>query len=261
MVREGVGTGIYVYQHENIEIRRVYIEQPVLTLIRHGTKKLSLSGGEYLIRQGEAVAVAGRQSVDVVNRAGAGGRHCSSSIAFDSSLIASHAETNAGRPEIGSALHIPAVSPALVRSFDTALNAIADKTVPLRIARHQASELLLWLSESGACFRPEKEPTLNVRIRRHIENNAAMEWNAATIAAAFAMSEATLRRKLASENTSVVEIVTDIRMSSALKLLQSTTQSVNRIAQLVGYESPSHFSMIFKQRFGFSPTTLRDRER
>lgn len=260
VVRDGVGMGICVCQTKSIEIKRVYVEHPLLVLIWQGTKILRCAGNEYLIRPGEAVAVADGQAVDVINKTGIGGDHCSCTIAFDGALLNRNAELFTGRAVIAPALHLPGVSAGFARAVETALNAISDQAVPQRIARHQVSELLLWLNEYGACFRPEKAPTLTVKIRRHIGQNASKEWNASSLAAAFAMSEATLRRKLASENTSVVEIVTDIRMSCALKLLQSTTQSVARISQAVGYESPSHFSKLFRQRFGFTPTTLRERE-
>ena len=41
-------------------------------------------------------------------------------------------------------------------------------------------------------------------------------------------------------------------------LLQVTDTPVSGIAYQVGYKSASRFSVRFKQRFGFSPTAIRE---
>jgi AraC-like DNA-binding protein len=71
------------------------------------------------------------------------------------------------------------------------------------------------------------------------------------------MSEASLRRHLAAEDSSLSEILLDVRMSTALTLLQSTAQPVTRIAGEVGYQSPSQFAVRFRRRFGCSPSDVR----
>lgn len=81
------------------------------------------------------------------------------------------------------------------------------------------------------------------------------------MASAFAMSEATLRRKLADEGTKLSEILVDTRLSFALTLLQSTAQSVTQIALNVGYQTPSHFATRFRSRFGVPPTPIRGHQR
>ena len=75
------------------------------------------------------------------------------------------------------------------------------------------------------------------------------------------VSQATLRRRLAAEGSTLTELLVDIRMSTALTLLQATTQPVSHIALAVGYESPSRFAVRFRQRFGFAPTAVRGHER
>ena len=47
------------------------------------------------------------------------------------------------------------------------------------------------------------------------------------------------------------------RIQEACRLLQSTPHSVAEIAQMVGYESQSRFSAVFKARIGVSPSTYR----
>lgn len=55
----------------------------------------------------------------------------------------------------------------------------------------------------------------------------------------------------------VTEIVTDARMEKARRLLQETTDPIDQIARRIGYESPSHFSLVFKRHNGMTPGTYR----
>ena len=52
-------------------------------------------------------------------------------------------------------------------------------------------------------------------------------------------------------------LLTDVRMTRALTLLQVTPWPVAQIAGAVGYESPSRFAARFKERFGFAPSAVR----
>jgi len=62
---------------------------------------------------------------------------------------------------------------------------------------------------------------------------------------------------IAAEGTSLTELLMDARMSTALTLLQTTTQAVSDIALSVGYDSVSRFALRFRRRFGFTPTAVR----
>jgi AraC-like DNA-binding protein len=47
------------------------------------------------------------------------------------------------------------------------------------------------------------------------------------------------------------------RLTKARTLLQSTGASVTEVSYTLGFESLAHFSRLFKQQFGYSPSTLR----
>jgi transcriptional regulator GlxA family with amidase domain len=51
--------------------------------------------------------------------------------------------------------------------------------------------------------------------------------------------------------------LTGIRLDVARQLLAGTTQPVSAICRLAGFESPSSFSGLFRQRYGASPRTYR----
>ena len=66
-----------------------------------------------------------------------------------------------------------------------------------------------------------------------------------------------LQRRLAQEGETVSQCLRDVRLETALVLLQSSTLQVSEIAARCGYESHSRFSAAFRERFGFPPSQLR----
>ena len=56
-----------------------------------------------------------------------------------------------------------------------------------------------------------------------------------------------------------MEFVTRIRLSLARRLLASTGRPVESIAADVGFSSRSHFSFVFRDRYGTNPSTFRRR--
>lgn len=73
----------------------------------------------------------------------------------------------------------------------------------------------------------------------------------------MAVSEATLRRRLAADGTTFGDVLADVRMTQALGLLQTTSLPINRIALDVGYACPSRFAQRFRARFGITPSAIR----
>lgn len=118
-------------------------------------------------------------------------------------------------------------------------------------------EMLGWIDHLGGYFDIVSAPRAGLKIRRLIQADIAGTWPASRASSALGMSEATLRRRLADEGTHYQQLLTDVRMSHALTLLQVTDLSVTTIAYDVGYASPSGFTHRFRQRFGFSPSDVR----
>ncbi|WP_233986864.1 helix-turn-helix transcriptional regulator [Pectobacterium versatile] len=71
------------------------------------------------------------------------------------------------------------------------------------------------------------------------------------------MSEATLRRRLSAEQTRFEVLLLETRMQHAMMLVQTTSWSMQRLAEACGYKSSARFSERFKNRFGCSPTKIR----
>jgi AraC-like DNA-binding protein len=74
------------------------------------------------------------------------------------------------------------------------------------------------------------------------------------------MSRVQFYRKIkAITNYSPVELLRNIRLKRAAKLLSSTERTVSEIAYEVGFTTPSYFTKCFKDYFGESPSELQHR--
>jgi len=51
--------------------------------------------------------------------------------------------------------------------------------------------------------------------------------------------------------------VNEVRLRRGLELLQGTELTVDAVARRVGYSSRSHFSRVFRERFGRPPAGFR----
>lgn len=57
---------------------------------------------------------------------------------------------------------------------------------------------------------------------------------------------------------SVMQYVTKQRLNKAAELLKYTSTNIENIALVVGYDSHSAFSQVFRQYFNKSPTEYRE---
>lgn len=255
--RSGVGASAGIRQWQDLSFKRLFIDRPTLIFVEHGSKVLRWTGGEYVIRAGDAIALAGGHTVDFTNQVGADGLYRADWLVCDDALISEHAARHPEQAVIRNALPIIQPPPEFKAAYRTAQQAVEDERIPPAIARHRVAEMLVWLGLQGGRFAHDETVSLALKVRRLIAQNPGGDWGAVAVSSALAMSEATLRRKLADEDTSFGEILVDTRMTMALAQLQSTAQPVTRIALNVGYQSPSNFSVRFRERFGFPPSSIR----
>jgi transcriptional regulator GlxA family with amidase domain len=54
-----------------------------------------------------------------------------------------------------------------------------------------------------------------------------------------------------------MEFVARVRLDHARRLLLATGRSIEAIAVTVGFRSRSHFSRLFRERFGVDPSSFR----
>ncbi|MDG0796378.1 AraC family transcriptional regulator [Pectobacterium punjabense] len=118
-------------------------------------------------------------------------------------------------------------------------------------------DMLLVLSERGYRFGVPPQPGVSTQLRALISEEPERHWTAQSAGRLLAMSEATLRRRLSAEQTRFEVLLLETRMQHAMMLVQTTSWSMQRLAEACGYKSSARFSERFKTRFGCSPTKIR----
>ena len=251
--RAGVAVSGGIVQRQPLCFRRVWIDLPTLVLVEAGYKVLHGEAGSFRVEAGQAVALAGGQAFDITNHLGEAPAYRARWLAWERGLLERWRTPAGERPR--PVVMLGAVAPAFAGAFTALTQALDDPALPDAVLGHRALEMLVWLEGAGRLILDDTQ--FAPRVRRLLAADPAREWRSPELAARFAMSEASLRRRLAAEGSSLSEILLDVRMSTALTLLQSTLQPVTRIAGEVGYQSPSQFAVRFRRRFGCSPSDVR----
>ncbi|MFN7176674.1 MAG: helix-turn-helix transcriptional regulator [Thermaurantiacus sp.] len=233
--------------------RAVTSDHSALIRVWTGLKRLERELGAIEIAAGSLAVMPPRVSMTIENRPTADEPYTAQLLIFPDDIVQSvRQETGMD----GNPMRVTSRGRAL-SAFDRAAAYARDRQVPDRLKAQAVREVLLWLAEEGIGFGSSRPITLKDRLRVLFSADTGREWHAADAARALAVSEPTLRRHLAAEGTSFRELLSDVRMSTALGVLQTTDLPVNRIALDVGYASPSRFAIRFRKRFGLSPSSIR----
>ena len=125
------------------------------------------------------------------------------------------------------------------------------------LRRKELLHLLVSLGFEQEVRSVMEPPTLSHQVYTLCAADIAADLSAQTVAAELAMSESTLRRKLLAEGSGFQDIKESVKLGHGLHLLQTTFDSIGRVAEQCGYGSQSRFTEKFKQRFGLTPRALR----
>lgn len=79
------------------------------------------------------------------------------------------------------------------------------------------------------------------------------------VATTLNMSPRTLRRRLANEDTTLRQLVDEVRAALAAELVTGGRLTIAEIARRLGYVEVSSFSQAFRRWYGVSPRAFRDR--
>lgn len=238
-------------------MRSLVSEHPALVLVRNGSKWVEQRGRQCTVKANSIGVLPAQVPLTIENRPSPSGPYTASLLLPAVDILESlHAD---GVPE-GDPCRTTSNDRAIA-AFERAVTALDDPLTPERLRRHAVREVLLWLAEEGMGFGPAHRPSLANRLRFTLARQPDAPWRAVDAARALAVSEATLRRRLAADGTSFGDLLADVRMVHALGLLQSTDLSITRIALDVGYASASRFAVRFRSRFGISPSQIRSADR
>jgi len=94
------------------------------------------------------------------------------------------------------------------------------------------------------------------RLRDVIEENLSdPDFGVEALARKTGHSRSALYRKLGSFGSgSAADLIRQMRLARAKQLLESEAGSVHRVARLCGFTSPSHFSRLFRDEYGYPPS-------
>lgn len=245
----GMSSSHLIRQSCRAIFRAIAAEQPAVVLVRNGRKVARCESYEISIEPGQIGVIPARVAFRIENQP-AQGRYIASALLLDDTQFEQTSFPD-GNPMRTSR------DDRLVRAFERAATALDDPLTPSAIAEHSVRETLLWLAEEGIGFGPRRGLGFVDKLRTKLAAEPDTPWRSIEAARAMAVSEATMRRRLAKEGKTFGDLLADVRMTQALGLLQTTELSINRIALDVGYSCPSRFARRFRARFGITPSAIR----
>jgi AraC-like DNA-binding protein len=259
--KPGIGATGHITQATRLNFTSLTTDQPLIIIIRRGRKVIRSPGYQFELEAGEAIAIAQGQVFDFENIPAEDGDYEARWLTIDPDLITAFGDPDGTAP-VSPAHGLGRMSDGLSQAFETAVAALLDEgDLPDLVIRHRVTELLAWLNASGHRFSLAAPDSYAARIRRLVGRRPGHGWSGSELCSTLGVSEATLRRRLQEEGTSLREVLTDIRMTHAMGLLQSSEMPVSMIAASAGFESQSRFAVRFRSRFGFPPSAIRGHRR
>jgi len=255
-----VGLTMEVMSRNEVSFLSLVTTESSMFLVREGLMKVESKDAVLVARPGEFILLQAGIPLNITHQASDEGVHRATGLFWDRKIIAEMAPP--AEACLRNAAYILGKRDKRFHdSFAAACRALNDGGLPPAVAAGRIREVLVWLSLGSLFFLPAENKTLSYRLRALLGAAPGGLWTEREAARTLGQSPATLRRHLASEMTSFREILTDVRMLHALRLLHSTDQLVGNIARDSGYQCQSRFTKRFYQRFGFHPSTMRGHKR
>lgn len=92
-------------------------------------------------------------------------------------------------------------------------------------------------------------------VKKYIDINFSQKLSLSELAKMFSVSEGHLSRKFKKKTgRTVSQYIMTARLTSARRLLESSSMSIRDIAENVGFSSLNHFDKMFKKDHGFTPS-------
>lgn len=259
--KPGIGATGHITQATRLNFTSLTTSLPMIIIVRRGRKVIQSPGFAFDLGAGEAIAIAQGQVFDFENIPAEEGDYEARWLTLEPDVIAAFGEA-AGTEPVMVARLLGRMSKGLSQAFEQAVDALMDDGgLPEAVVRHRVTELLAWLAAGGFRFSALQPDSYAARIRRLVGRRPGHAWSSTEISSALGVSDATLRRRLQEEGASLRDVLTDIRMTHAMSLLQSSQLPVSAIAASAGFESQSRFAVRFRHRFGFPPSAIRGHNR
>lgn len=239
-------------------LKTLSVRADIFVAVCHGSKQLHMPGTTLHAGTRQGVALACGTQWDVTNDPQGGREYQAIALAFPDELLRELAAAE-------GYMSVPVTHSAHVLPLDEELFAAMQRTLPPAstqpmsglLLRHRIMEVLLLLAQRGVRFAGQDEVSWADKVRRLVGKRPHADWDVPTLAAAFHMSESTLRRRLDGTGTTLAALVKEVRLELALNMLQTTRLSIGEVAQLCGWQSHSRFTATFQERWGVTPSVVR----
>lgn len=123
---------------------------------------------------------------------------------------------------------------------------------PLRMADPFASAQAISECERELA-RLADSPILIREVKHILEESLDSPPNVESLASSLCMSARSLKRKLASHNSSYQQLLNQLRFERAKQLLQDANLTIQQIGLTIGYREPASFTRVFKKWSGMTP--------
>lgn len=234
----------------------VEIPQPQFAILLQGRKQVRTAQQSLEFAPGDLFLITRRCRIDVVNIPDPhSGLYLSAIVPMCAeALTAARALWNEPLPQAGDALaRLPlAEHGATLLQWRQALE--HGHYTEARLAL--ASLAVAFCRRGHGSLLIPPEPSLGERIRDLIAAQPERDWQSRDFEAQLGLSGATLRRRLASEHSSVRELITDARLAHAMGLLYTTRLPLKTVAARAGYRSLGSFNKRFAERYGLEPAAI-----
>lgn len=226
---------------------------PGLVRVARGTKEIQTVAARVQVETGGLLWIPGPMRADVHN-VPERGLYCSEVLLLAPELLAGISARWENRPEPGLC-RIPRDKAKLEDAWQRVTEGFRTG-LPYEPMRFRVLELLAWVEESGVSTLPSPL-CFRANVLSVLGKDPGKTWRVDRLAALLGMSADSLQRRLRAEGASFRELLLEARLSQALRLLQTTDQTVGWIAQEVGFSSDSRFCRHFRTRFGVTPARIR----
>jgi len=234
----------------------VDIPQPQFAILLQGRKQVRTAQQSLEFAPGDLFLITRRCRIDVVNIPDPhSGLYLSAIVPLCAeALTAARALWNEPLPDAGDALaRLPlAEHGATLLQWRQALE--QGHYTEARLALAGLAVAFCRRGHGSLLIPPE--PSVGDRIRDLIAAQPERDWQSRDFEAQLGLSGATLRRRLASEHSSVRELITDARLAHAMGLLYTTRLPLKTVAARVGYRSLGSFNKRFAERYGLEPAAI-----
>lgn len=243
----------------SVHIKHVPFYDPCIIVVLSGRKVIFDARGPVICETGSAIAVPGPASFDLRNEPDVKHRlYRALVIPFKHDHL-ERLRTAHHIDHIGQSDHIGALNFGRDELLVSSIRHYLESPSEPRIVDHRLIEILLVLVGKDARLMSYvlNQASWSQKVRSILSTDLGHEWELAEACHRLSTSESTLRRHLQRENTGFRELLSELRLSTALMQLLQTSVPVYQVAYQCGYQSVSRFTSNFRKRFGLPPTALR----